>query len=98
MDISSTKSNNLKNLFNIFPLNIFKYFFLGIVSILIFIAKFIQYFVYGFGFPLILINKFRKPAIPDMEISSKEQKMLEKEEAKFRKQLLAQEAEEGKEG
>ena len=96
MDISSTKSNNLKNIFNIFPLNIFKYFFLGIVSILIFIAKFIQYFVYGFGFPLILINKFRKPAIPDMEISSKEQKMLEKEEAKFRKQLLAQEAEEKK--
>ena len=96
MDISSTKSNNLKNIFNIFPLNIFKYFFLGIVSILIFIAKFIQYFVYGFGFPLILINKFRKPAIHDMEISSKEQKMLEKEEAKFRKQLLAQEAEEKK--
>lgn len=96
MDISSTKSNNLKNIFNIFPLNIFKYFFLGIFSILIFIAKFIQYFVYGFGFPLILINKFRKPAIPDMEISSKEQKMLEKEEAKFRKQLLAQEAEEKK--
>ena len=31
-----------------------------------------------------------------MEISSKEQKMLEKEEAKFRKQLLAQEAEEKK--
>lgn len=96
MDISSTKSNNLKNIFNIFPLNIFKYFFLGIFSILIFIAKFIQYFVYGFGFPLILINKFRKPAIPDMEKSSKEQKMLEKEEAKFRKQLLAQEAEEKK--
>lgn len=96
MDISSTKSNNLKNIFNIFPLNIFKYFFLGIFSILIFIAKFIQYFVYGFGFPLILINKFRKPAIPDAEMSSKEQKMLEKEEAKFRKQLLAQEAEEKK--
>lgn len=96
MDISSTKSNNLKNIFNIFPLNIFKYFFLGIFSILIFIAKFIQYFVYGFGFPLILINKFRKPALPDTEMSSKEQKMLEKEEAKFRKQLLAQEVEEKK--
>lgn len=86
-----------QKLLDIFPLNVFKYFFLGILTIFIFLAKLVQYFIYGFGFPLIIINKLNKDKNnTSLEISSKEQKFLEKEEAKFRKQLMAQELEEKK--
>ena len=97
------KQNGLENsffsrIFSIFPLNLFKYFFYGLFSILLFIIKIIQYFIYGFSFPLIIFNLIDRvnSKNPKQYNYSKERKRLEKEEQKFRKQLIEQEKEEQK--
>lgn len=98
MKSNSSGKSVVSQIFSKFPLNILKYLAFGIIMLFIVIGKLIQYFIYGFSFPLIIFNmidrnRSKKERIPD---SSKEQKMLQKEEAKFRKQLLAQEVEEQK--
>lgn len=97
MEDKTPKNNFMTQLFNYFPLNIIKYLVYGFLSVLIFIGKLIQYFIYGFSFPVVIFNFIDRvyfKAGLDKKNSMREQKRLEKEEAKFRKQLLQQEKEE----
>lgn len=91
MDNSFKKIIN--SIFNKFPICIIKYFFFGLMSIIIFIIKLIQYFIYGLAFPLMIFNIIDRNFSHSIDTTntSKEDEKLKKAEKKFRKQLLAQE-------
>ena len=93
------KNGFFSQIFNYFPLNIIKYLIYGLLSVFLFLGKLVQYFIYGFSFPIIIFN-FIDRVYSKIELDktnvNKEQKRLAKEEAKFKKQLLQQEKEEKK--
>lgn len=81
------------------PLNIVKYFIYGVKTTLFIIGKLIKYFAYGFTFPVIISNMFKRQNHSDnvyVKENNKEQKLFQKEEQKFYKVFEQQEAQKQK--
>ena len=93
MNLENTNKKSTNGIFVKFPFNLFKYFGLGIVATLSFFGKLILYFIYGFSFPILIFRFFDRLHLKKIQNKeqNKELKQLQKEEEKFRKQLIQQE-------